>query len=305
MRNATVLPLGALLIALLILPLAREAAAAEAVADRPADTPQAVVVRLKGLLKSRRATNEALVEALAAASRVYATANAQPAEDEARAEAKERARIRKDVEALFLRALVLRKVDRRAQENRREIVNIAAAEALAATGNVRLAPKVRGLITSRVLRVKASEFIVSDRCLKATFGILAELGDLRSLEWMLEKFVHTRSSPGRVVDQMVAAHDAMLRFENVPGALRLAVVERMVRFYAGSEARAGRGIRTAAEFNVKVFWDRLRTGVTRVLQHFSGSPRNEEGMALSTVREFQQWLRTHDNPHRSPWKKAA
>jgi hypothetical protein len=51
----------------------------------------------------------------------------------------------------------------------------------------------------------------------------------------------------------------------------------------------------------KRFWDDIKTYTIPVVQHFAGKPANPDGVALSTMAEFQDWLRDHKNVRRPPW----
>jgi len=214
------------------------------------------------------------------------------------AEAAARRRGRAEIEDLWLRVFVMERPDRTRSLNVHEPLNIEAARLLGETGNRDLAPRVRTLIDQHLVSKRGRDLPASSERLDASFLVLARLGDPRTLDWMMSEFVHTRSSPPWVVDLMVAAQAALARYDlrDISGPRRLKVVERFVRFYATVEDAAGRGSLTGLDLNQKILWGRIRVGVLACLQHFSGSPKDAQGVAPGSVNEFREWLRTAKPP---------
>jgi hypothetical protein len=193
---------------------------------------------------------------------------------------------------------VMERADRTRSFNVHEPLNIEAARLLGETGNRHLAPRVRTQIDQYLVSKRSGDLPASPERLEASFLVLARLGDPRTLDWMMSEFVHTRSSPTWVVDQMVAAQAALARYDlkDISGPRRLKAAERFVRFYASVEDAAGRGSLSGHDLNQKVLWGRIRVGVLACLQHFTGSPKNAEGVAPGSVNEFREWLRTAKEP---------
>jgi hypothetical protein len=89
--------------------------------------------------------------------------------------------------------------------------------------------------------------------------------------------------------------------EKIPGALRYAIVKKMMQLYPATETVARQSSSDPAIRSTRRFWDRIRTGAIRAAQHLSGTPRNAEGEALATMQEFANWFRDHKNARKAPW----
>ena len=114
---------------------------------------------------------------------------------------------------------------------------------------------------------------------------------------MIVEFTHTKSSPREVVDQLVAAHAAMVGFKNVPGKLRYELVSEMVKSYAGVESLGPRSDDPRWR-SQKRFWDRIKIGVLKALRHYTGHPTDETGTELMTVEQFVAWFRARQASRR-------
>lgn len=209
-------------------------------------------------------------------------------------------RWREDVEEAFLDALTLVETERYSDRNIREPVNIRAARILGSTGNVDLAKRMQRSLERDILDARHE---VSEKLIQEAFAGLARLGNPDTLAWLVDDYVHTRSTPRSAVDRLIAAHQAMLLFDpaRVPGSLRHELVEQFVRMYAGVESVAKQGKADATSVRTKMFWDQIRDGVIQVLQRFSRYPEDTRGLSLATVEAFQQWFRDHKNPRQAPW----
>ena len=208
---------------------------------------------------------------------------------------------RRRAEKLFLEALELQAVDREKNLNVREAVNIEAARVLASTANALLSRDIRRVLERTVLKAR---YEVTQTLYDEGFGALGTLGDPDSLKWLREEFTHARMTPKSKVDQLVAAHKAMLRFdrEKVDGAERLEIVQEMIKTYSGVEstaARRGDGEQAQA---ARALWTRIGEGAIRVAQYYSFDPQSDDEEPLATMKEFQDWFRRHKNPQNPPWR---
>ncbi|MHC5012218.1 MAG: hypothetical protein ACYTG6_14960 [Planctomycetota bacterium] len=223
---------------------------------------------------------------------------------------REAEKFRAAVEKALLKALKLEKIDRQTEANIRMDVNIQAARALAELGdlrtpeaNAKISKDIRNVLERTIFKAK---YEVPMLLLEEVFAALGRLNDHDSLQWMVDEFIHTKSSPREAVDQLVAAHKAMSLFKDVPGSLRYAVVKEMVTIYASTESTAEQSSNDPKVQAVKVFWDRIKSGAIRAVQYYAGEPVSDEtGQALATMAEFQQWFRDHKNPRRAPWRDEA
>ena len=170
-----------------------------------------------------------------------------------------------------------------------------------------LSKKLRGS-TEKLKKIKHD---LNTDVLGAAFLALASLGELDSLEWMLDEYAHAKEIEW---EWLVAAHTAMVKFpntkeagekgkrEHAPGKLRFAIVEQFIKTYAGVESTANTSASDAGTRAKKRFWDNIKNATIPVLQHFAGAPKDQEsGEALATVGEFQQWFRGHKNARKDPW----
>jgi len=182
----------------------------------------------------------------------------------------------------------------------REDVGIHAAKVMAATGEVSLWKSIRKDLQVKVFKQRLD---VSQPYLDAVFETIARLGDPEALSWMADEYVHTRASPDREVDQLIAAQKTFLLFplEKIPSSMRYDIVRKMVTLYAGTESTARQSSNDPAMVTIRRFWDRIRNGAIAAVQHLTGTPRNEDGQALSTMLEFQRWFRDHKSARDPVW----
>jgi len=255
------------------------------------------LAHLKDQLSSSKSLNDDLLDALdqVEASALGLQRDVTPETEKAFA------KWRTAAEKAYLKAFVLVKPDRRAKDrNLRDEVNLRAAQIIGRTGNVALWKDVKRGLETRHFKAKHR---VPQELLEGAFDAIAALGDPKALAWMADEFIHTNSSPQKAVDRLVAAQRAMVKFplERLSGAQRHAVFKKLVTLYPATETVARQNSNTAAAQSTRRFWDRIRTGVIRAAQHFSGMPRNEDGEALATMQEFSEWFRDHKDARRAPW----
>lgn len=270
---------------------------------------QARLDRLKKELSTSKSRSADLLGALDAVEESYrglaktgspGTATPEPDADLE----KWRQKWRKGAEKLYLKALALTKLDRRKEQNLRVDVNVRAAAILGRSGHPKLWKDVKRILETRVFKAR---YEVSQRFLESAFDALAALGDPDALAWMADAFIHTNSSPRKVVDRLVAAQQAFARFpvEKVPGKLRYVIVKKLVKLYPATESVARQSRNDPGIQSVRRFWDRIRIGAIRATQHFSQTPRNENGEALATMQELSVWFRAHKRVQRAPWTDPA
>ena len=286
------------------------------------DKAKAELRKLQALLKSRRSANEEILAALDATwgwyldpspVRLHAMpeAGSPPARTVAEANLRlltepqdvqslppreqkfwrEFGKFRKDVEKTFLKAFTLVNVHEQPGRNAREDVNIRAVTLLGMMEGSQVSKGVCDRLERRILRAK---YEVQMELYRAAFGALARLNDMESFDWMTDEFTHARASPQSFTDQLLAAHEAIVRFQNVPGRRRHELVIEMVKTYSAVEALA-EARQDAA------LWARIGPGVLRVVEHYAGRPRDPQGRKIRTMRGYQEWFREHKNPKRPPW----
>lgn len=252
---------------------------------------------LDELLSSSRALNEDLLASLDQVEASYlGMSHDVPLENEAAVQ-----KWRKRAEKLYLKAFTLVTLDRRDKtRNVREVVNRRAAQIVGRTGHTALWKSLKRGLESKHFRGRHE---VSDLMLAEAFDAIAALGDPKALAWMADEFIHTNSSPEKVVDRLVAAQQAFVKFplERVSGAMRHAIFKRLIQLYPATEAVARQSSNQSAVQSTKRFWDRIRNGVILAAQHFASTPRNEEGEALATMRELAEWFRDHKSVRKAPW----
>ncbi len=327
MPSRALLPLLALIA--VFLPLAAQAEEAVPV---PLETARLELDNLAAKVKSTRSINDEIMDALDAVSTAYHNLEAPEkptlkevpegaSEEEAAAiEAENKkfedacktalaafersqAKFRKDAEKLFLKALKLQKIHRKLERNIRDDVNIKAAQVLGQTGNPKVTGKIQQTLEKSIFKAK---YDVPMQLLEESLAALGAIGDMDSLEWMVKEFTHGNKSPRSKVDQLIAAHKAMILFdrEQVPGSLRYKLVQEMVKTYSGIESQAAQSSTDKNVQAAKVFWDRIKNDAIKAVQYFSFDPKNEDEEVLASMREFQSWFRDHKNPKRAPWKRA-
>ncbi len=250
------------------------------------------LAQLKRMLGTKKSKSHELV--------AYVTV-VRTAHENAEGPERDVASFRRAAEAQLVRALTKARV--RNDRNQLTDVNIAAAKAL-----TKLAPtlddKVRAGLAKKVRRavegLHDARYEVDPERIEVTFVAAARLGDVRTLAWLLDEYSHTKNNEAAF---LVAAHQAMVLFpaEQVPGTQRHAIVKKFKERYSGVESLAKQNTNTPAARAAKRLWDRIRTHVVKVLQHFSGTPTNESGVALSTVDEFERWFREHKSARKAPW----
>ena len=121
---------------------------------------------------------------------------------------------------------------------------------------------------------------------------------------MVKNFTHSKSSPRREADKLVAAHKAMVLFHDQEGKLRFEVVKEMIKTYAGVEAQAEQTTNDPKAQTMKQFWDRIKNDAIKVVQYYALEPKDTDGQLLAKMSDFQNWFRDHDNVRKAPWRDA-
>ncbi len=165
--------------------------------------------------------------------------------------------------------------------------NVAARESIAA----RLRGEIDGL--------HKAKYTLSTDVLQAAFRALGSLNTVQSVEWMIKEYSHAKNNE---TDWLVAAHKSLVKFTDMPGRVRHALVDQFIRTYAGVESSAEQSTTDKNAQAKKKFWDDIRTFTVPAVQHFAGHPVNaESNEALATMGEFEDWFRDHKNPRKAPW----
>ena len=309
LRNSR--PLSALLGVVLACGLLVTAAPAHAVDLAGANTD---LEQLKKATKPR-ATNEDLLQYLDAVFTDYKDlkfAEEKPADDADPAALKAwesnkkkfekgRDKFRSDAEKLILKVLTLTKV--KSEKNLRDEVNIRAAEVLGGLGPMLdekgrkdLSKKIMGAIDKRLTKVKTHD--VNTDVLNAAFAALGKLNDPSSLQWMLKNHCHANEVKKYYI---IAAHQAMVLYKDIPGKLRYEVCAQFVKVYGSVESQAEQSSNDPAVLAKKRFWDDIKTYTIPVVQHFAGKPTDADGNALATMADFTAFMREHKNARKAPW----
>jgi len=308
-------------LAFLVLALLAPAAAAPAEAAPDLEESAKDLEYLGDLLDDRKAAANEVVAYMDVAFKAAVASEAPPAaaesatgEEKAQAASERRAfeerlaDLRDDVVDLFIEALSEHRIDRD-EENRFEPVNVHAAELLGksvawmkldAKDTRRLGKRIRRAITRRT----KERFESGEAYYSAAFESLARLGDMDSLEWMADEYIHTRKTQGEIV-RLRAAHRAMAMFQDVPGEIRFAIVEELIRRYSGVEALAEKSTTDTSAIAARRLWNQICTVTIPLVQRLAGEPRDATGVALATMKEFQAWFRDHRNVRAAPWVDAA
>jgi hypothetical protein len=297
----------------------------------PLETAESELDILAAKLKSSKSINEEITAALDAVSNAYhnlegpvkpepkAVPDGASEEEQAAIEAenekaqdeyetalgkfeREQEKFQKSAEKLFLKAFKLQKIHRQTERNIRDDVNIKAAQVLGATGSAKVAGQMQKALETSIFKAK---FEVPMQLLEEAFAGLGKIGDEDSLDWMVKEFTHANKSPRAKVDQLIAAHKAMILFdrEKVPGSLRYKLVSEMVKTYSGIESQASQSSTDKNVQAAKVFWDRIKNDAIKAVQYYAFEPKNEDEEVLATMMEFQDWFRDHKNPKKDPWKR--
>ena len=100
---------------------------------------------------------------------------------------------------------------------------------------------------------------------------------------------------------IIAAHQAMVLYKDIPGKLRYEVCAQFVKVYGSVESQAEQSSNDPAVLAKKRFWDDIKTYTIPVVQHFAGKPTDADGNALATMADFTAFMREHKNARKAPW----
>lgn len=211
---------------------------------------------------------------------------------------------RKKAQKLILKIMTLVKVQ--SETNVRDPVNIHAAKILGEMapfldekGRSDLSKSIVRSIDKRLTKVKTHE--LNTDLLDAAFAALGALNDVGSLKWMLDEHCHANEVQKFYI---IAAHKAMVLFKNVPGKLRKEICDHFVKFYGSVEAQAEKSSTDPKDLAKKRFWDDIKTYTIPVVQYYAGKPTKDDGSALATMLEFDDFMRQHKNARKAPWVDA-
>jgi hypothetical protein len=328
--------LGAALPLLLALALGAGGPAARvARADPAAAPPVPLEDALRDLdilekqIKSSRTINEELIASLNAVANAYhnlaepAAPELQPIPDDADDDqkkaiednnkklqaqfekekaqfAREKPKFLKDAIKQFLKALELEKWDPHSKTNVRDDVVIRAAQILGDTGDKDVADKIQAVLERKIFKRREAD--APQIVLDEVFAALGKLNNPDTLKWMGDQFTHTKSSPQKEVDQLVAAQKAMVLFTDIPGKVRFDICKTMITNYSSVENQAEHGNPTDKNVqSAQAFWGAIKTGAIKAVQYLALEPTDEQGRALATMAEFMDWFRDNDNYRKPPW----
>lgn len=286
-----------LVAALAFAPAPAHAGKAAGAADpMPLPEANAILADAAARLKDRKATYDDIDAAFTELAGAHAKVG--PGRDAAK--------FRRAAESLLLKGFMLTKKNRREGTNERARVNVRAARLLAGAAKVldakegkALSLKLRKELTT--IRKKWDDDWWSAEHLEAGFTALAALNHHGTLTWMADEHVHTKE---REIAFTIGALRAMPRFKDVRGSQRREICDVLRKTYVGTELVADRMSNAAADAATKRVWDRLREHVIPAMQHFAGRPTNENGVALSSMREFRVWWNDHKAKNDPAWEKT-
>ena len=298
------------------------------------EAAEAALDRLEGVMKKRKTINETLIAGLDEVMEYYnqlqppVKPEPLPIPDEATDEEKkeiekqnddalddwedavkkwdrEVGKFKKDVRDALIDAFKLVKPSRQTHINEREDVNIKAVELIATMSGEN--EEIREDMSDDLIKAmegvlfKAKDYDPTELLYEKAFAALGALNDMDALEWIIEEFTHTRSSPQKEVMKLSAAHKAMVLFKNVPGKTRYELVDEMIKNYAGVESQAEQSSADPKVQEKKRFWDRIKMDVIAAVQYYAAEPRDAEGQVIARMDGFQDWFRDNDNARRAPW----
>lgn len=276
------------------------------------------LTQLEQFIKKKRKTiPEDYIAYLDAVQKAYGsfTKPPQPAddasEDEKKAYANELKKIEKDqadfdkkAEKAIFKCLTITRLDRSQTTNELDEVNIRAARILGDLGAT-MDEKKRDSISKKVMKEiegldKAKHDVRSD-LLEQMFGTLAKLNRPKSLEWMIDNYIHTKNRDEDVI-RLIAAQKAMIQFRDVPGKLRYQICKDMITTYSSVESQAEQSTNDPNIQAKKAFWDRIRVDAIKVVQFFGAEPKDEDQAVINTMDGFLQWWRDVKSPRHALWK---
>ncbi|MDJ0975061.1 MAG: hypothetical protein QNJ98_11415 [Planctomycetota bacterium] len=287
MSSRVLLPI-ALLVALVGVTTAPSVADAGQAGPAELETLKVELKHLKKQLGTRKALNEELIEYLRVAAKAYPELDA-----------KADAAIRREILDLLRKGLRLKHVKQ--DVNTRLEVNVATAGflgKLAPALDAKERTKLATYVERQLDELPKARFEVESEHIEALANLLGHIGEARSLSFLQREYLRTET---KLVPYIVAAMKAMLLFEDVKPAKRFELVDRASRLYAPLETAAETSSTSSAVRSKKQTWDQIRTHVIAMMQKMARTPVNEKGEALSTVKEFQRWLRENDDYRRAPW----
>jgi hypothetical protein len=264
--------------------------------------------KLEDLLDDRHATNREITAYMDAV--VQAIVTLQPKEegdgdDAAAVRAWNRSldKLRAEALDLLLEGLTETNLDR-AGQNEREPVNVHAGALLGKASAFLTEEKDRRRFSRRVIRkvkrLEKARHEVGGDVFEGVFVSLAQLGDMRSFEWLVENYLHTRKQPKEVA-RLHAGLRGLLAFDDVTPQLRYALVKEMVKLFVAMESLANQSTTNTSALAAKRFWGAVQTDVIPLIQKTAGYPKNKSGVALATMSDFSAWFREHKDVRASPW----
>lgn len=216
------------------------------------------------------------------------------------------AKYRDETVDLLLEALSEDEIGR-SGKNIREPVNKHAGPLLAKTPAFLTDSDDRKRLSRRIIRkikrLERARHDVHADVFEGAFLALARLGEMRSLEWLMDNYLHARKQPEEVA-RLRAALRSMREFSAISPRLRHDLVDEMLKRYVAMESLAEQSTTDVTALAAKRFWDQVRTDAIPLIQYAAGFPRTEAGVALAKMSEFADWFREHDNARDPVWSRA-
>lgn len=281
--------------ALLLMGHAPAAAADEAEQEALLETVETEIDHLEHLFKKRSTMPEDLTAWLGIVAERYKTLPSEEGED-----------LRDDIMELLVEGLDTVRLN--GEHNIRLPANVKSAaligqlaDELTARQSKRMAKRVRRMME----RLPRARYDVESEYIDALAMLLARLGHESSIEFLKDEYLRTEE---RMIPYIRAAMRSIASFETISPKMRHALVEEAVVRYAPLETAANTSTNDSATIAKKRVWDQIRTDVIQMMQAAARTPMDAERRALNTVKQFQDWLRDHDNYRKAPWtqpKKKA
>lgn len=271
----------------------------------PVDVAAAALTRFRALLADDKTENDALLELFDLFDR--AREDLAPPLDPS-SPAIDPVALLRDIDAAAIDALFLAGADPAGGEEARAPVNRRAAAFLASASDATVT-SVRRRAEAFSAQKKADDRPAAWTPYRPAFALLASRGGADLLGWFLSEALHDDAA-GERGERSIAFLLAVPRFRDLPGAARVEAAKTIASRFAGRESAYLAQISVAPDPDprARIRWSRQRPRVIEALLALAADagtgavPKGTKGRALHDVRSFSDWLRSHNDPRRPPWK---